>query len=386
VNIGFDISQTGAGKAGCGYFADAMARGLVREAAENEYTFFPSFGNFFFDAKMPVTCPIASPAAKYGPRHLTRTAASDFWEGDDLQASLAGLDVLHANNFWCPRPGQLSRTRIVYTLHDIGFLDHPWWTTEANRIGCFEGVFRAATAADWVVAVSEASREHFLRVFPGFPRDRVTVAYPCSRYEGSEIGTPPIAELGPNRFWLNVGTIEPRKNQLRLVEAYADYRNRVADPMPLVLAGGAGWLMQDFRNRIAELGVAEHVVFTGYVSDDQLAWLYRNAYALVFPSLFEGFGLPVLEAMKFGTPVVGSDRTSIPEIIGDSGIVIDPDDRGALADLMCKLGGSSEMREDLAALAGNRASKFSIKSSVDVLAGVYRDVCQQSKRLSPSPR
>src|SRR5690606_2058575 len=120
----------------------------------------------------------------------------------------------------------------------------PDWTTEANRAGCFDGMFRAAACADWVVAISEATRRDFLAAFPHFPQERVRVVHSLSRFrEPLPAGRRPrtLAALRPGQFWLSVGTLEPRKNQRMLVEAYARYRRAGGPPAPLVFAGGRGW-------------------------------------------------------------------------------------------------------------------------------------------------
>src|SRR5690606_22490391 len=112
-------------------------------------------------------------------------------------------------------PTQLQSTRLIYTFYDMGFLINPEWSTETNRLGCFDGIFRSATSADWVIAISQASREDYLRTFPSFPPERIRVIYPCSRFSDSDaVGKKPSAlhSVGPNGYWLNVGTIEPRKN------------------------------------------------------------------------------------------------------------------------------------------------------------------------------
>ena len=164
MHIGFDISQTGSGKAGCGYFAHAMIKAMLELAPKHRYSLFPSFGDFYFDARMPIRNPYSGRDVHYGPRHLSRETARLFWTGSDVETSLGMPDIIHANNFWCPI--QLASSRLIYTFYDMGFAVEPAWTTEANRVGCFDGVFRSAMAADWVVAISEASRAHYLSVFP----------------------------------------------------------------------------------------------------------------------------------------------------------------------------------------------------------------------------
>ena len=127
-----------------------------------------------------------------------------------------------------------------------------------------------------------------------------------------------------------MGSLEPRKNHRRLLEAYA----RSGSSLPLVLAGGKGWLMDDF------MGPGERpagVVLTGYVADSELEWLYRNCFGFVYPSLFEGFGMPVLEALSLGAPVICSNTTSLPEVAGEAGLLVDPLDAGAIAAAMARL-------------------------------------------------
>ena len=157
IHIGFDVSQAGRRRAGCGFFAHAMAHELLRAAPANRYSFYPGFGDFYFDPLMPLVNPYRAPGSRYGPRHLTRGAASAFWRRPDLERALGGPEVVHSNNFWCPV--QLAASRLVYTCYDLGFTVDPAWTTEENRAGCWEGVFRSAVAADWVVAISNAKRE-----------------------------------------------------------------------------------------------------------------------------------------------------------------------------------------------------------------------------------
>lgn len=383
MHIGFDISQTGSGKAGCGYYAHALIKAILEIAPQNRYSLYPSFGDFYFDARMPLRNPYSGQHSEYGPRHLSREAAAAFWEDSGLEQSLGHPDVIHANNFWCPI--QLSSTRLIYTLYDLGFAIDPTWTTEANRIGCFQGVFRSAMAADWIVAISKASRQDFLSMFPNYPQERVRVIYPCSRFADPQAaGTvPKVADtLAPHGFWLSVGTIEPRKNQRRLAEAYAACLAGGARPMPLVLAGGKGWMMEDFQSHLERLGIAERVILTGYVSDEELIWLYRNCYANLYPSLFEGFGLPVLEGMQFGAATIASNSTSLPEVTGDAAISIDPLDVDAWRDALITLSNAPQERIRLSAAASAQAARFDWKSSAGELLSLYAEARAAAKRVA----
>jgi glycosyltransferase involved in cell wall biosynthesis len=381
MDIGFDISQTGTGKAGCGYYTHAMIKAMLSIAPEHDYSLYPSFGDFYFDAKMPFSNPYRGHSTSYGPRHLTRKTASAFWNQTDLDATLGHPDVVHSNNFWTPV--QLSAARLIYTLYDIGFAVNPDWTTEANRAGCFEGVFRSSVAADWVVAISDYSRAHYLKLFPHFPSNRVRVVYPCSRFDDArQQGSPPAATkpLDVGGFWLSVGTIEPRKNQRMLVKAYAQYLQAGGAPLPLVLAGGRGWLMEDFQDYLVELGISDRVILTGYVSDNELIWLYRNCYANLYPSVFEGFGLPVLEGMQFGAPTLSSNSTSMPEVAGDAATMLNPHDQHAWTQAMLELASDRDRRGRMGLAASARALTFDWNRSATAMLAIYEEATHSPKR------
>jgi glycosyltransferase involved in cell wall biosynthesis len=381
MHIGFDVSQTGSQKAGCGYYADALIKAMLVVAPQNRYSLFPSFGDFFFDAQMPIFNPSGGPRVNYGPRHLTRESAGNFWNREELEIAVGKPDVIHCNNFWAPI--QLTSSRLIYTLYDLGFATEAKWTTEANRVGCFEGMFRSSVAADWIVAISEHSRTHYLKVFPHFPSDRVRVVYPCSRFTDlTRHGIPPAAmkEYQASEFWLSVGTIEPRKNQRLLAEAYARYLEAGGRPMPLVLAGGKGWLMEDFQNHLSGLGILNHVKLLGYVTDDELVWLYRNCYANLYPSVFEGFGLPVLEGMQFGAPTMSSNATSMPEVTGETAILISPTDPDAWTYNMLELASNAERRRRLGAAAQQQAQRFNWENSAASVLKIYQEAINLPKR------
>jgi glycosyltransferase involved in cell wall biosynthesis len=381
MHIGFDVSQTGSGKAGCGYFAHAMIRAMLELAPTHRYSLFPSFGDFYFDPLMPVVNPYRGPRVRYGPRHLSRESAAAFWNAPAVEAALDHPDVIQANNFWCPV--QFAASRVIYTCYDLGFMVNPGWTTEANRVGCFEGMFRSAVAADWVVAISASTRASYLRAFPHFPEERIRVIHPCSRFADPDCEArrpKAMGDIAKGSFWLSVGTIEPRKNQLRLAQAYARYLALGGTPMPLVFAGGSGWLMEGFERTLQELGIRAHVVMTGYVSDDELAWLYRHCYANLYPSLFEGFGLPILEGMQFGAATVCSDSTSMPEVAGDAAILVAPEDIEGWARAMLLLAANRRERDRLAAVSKVRAAQFDRKASAGALLSLYEEAISAPKR------
>jgi len=216
MKIGFDVSQTGNGKAGCGYFADSLIQTLVKVDCQDEYILYPHFGTSFWDpTARRSTRMIYQPnvSKKVIGRNLTE--AMEFWQGipPDMEDQLGSPNIVHANNYSCPVGFQ--KARLVYTLYDLNFLEHPEWTTEQNRCVCFEGVFKASVYADFIVAISRYSHDKFLEFFPHYPAERIKVVSLGSRFPGKQdvVSRGKIfTKLRSGEFWLAVGTLEPRKN------------------------------------------------------------------------------------------------------------------------------------------------------------------------------
>jgi glycosyltransferase involved in cell wall biosynthesis len=384
VKIGFDISQTGTQKAGCGYFADGLIRHLAEIDTENQYLLYPTFGDSYWDPDWPSgICRIGQPNFHPGLGHRTHEAAKLFWNHPpvDFESKLGNPDIIHANNFYCPR--SLRNARLVYTLYDLSFLPYPEWTTEQNRTTCFEGVFHASLYADLIIAISHFSRKHFLEIFPHYPAERVVVVYPASRFApAAAVPMPKELSFLQLPFWLSVGTLEPRKNHEKLIRAYSLLKEKHTQPLPLVLAGARGWLMQDFEREVDFLNLKNDIIILGYVADPTLQWLYQNCFAFVYPSLFEGFGLPVLEALSLGAPVISSEVTSIPEIVGQGGILVNPFSEKAIYEAMNKLATDGELRMDLKRAAILQASQFSWKSAASKVLQCYQEVLLREKQVS----
>ncbi|MBC8419154.1 MAG: glycosyltransferase family 4 protein [Desulfobacterales bacterium] len=383
MKIGFDISQTGNNKAGCGYFADSLIQALISHDRINKYILYPHFGTSFWDPKGEST------TRRFDHPHVTRrTIGKDFGKSmsfwgnlpDDGEKDLGNPDIIHSNNYSCP--SGLRQARLVYTLYDLSFLEYPDLTTEENRGKCFEGVFSASIYADFIVSISDYSRKKFQEIFPHYPRKRIGVVPLGSRsFPEQTAGTQidDLKGLQAKEFWLVVGTLEPRKNLRRLLQAFSDYVRQTNDPYPLALAGGKGWLEEDLEEFIRGLGVSNHVHILGYVSDQELAWLYRNCLCFVYPSLYEGFGLPVLEAMGQGAAVITSNTTSLPEVAGDAAHYIDPLDVHDIAEAFLKLGSDGAYREALRKKAVMQAEKFSWEKSAKQVLDIYNQAMMLPK-------
>lgn len=383
MKIGFDISQTGKNKAGCGYFADSLIRALVELDRKNEYILYPHFGTTFWD-----------PEGEQGTRkidfpHVSRkrigrdfAGAMVFWSDlpPDAEKRLGNPDIIHCNNYFCPIG--IDGAKMVYTLYDLNFLQYPELTTEENRFKCFRGVFDAGTCADFIISISQYSRKKFLETFPHYPGGRIQVVPLGSRFVGGAIEgtqTQVLKSLEPGGFWLAVGTLEPRKNLRRLLKAFADYSDQSDAAYPLVLAGGQGWLEEDLEAFIKKLGLSSKVRILGYVSDPELIWLYSNCFSFVYPSLYEGFGLPVLEAMGLGAAVITSNVSSLPEVAGDAAHYVNPLDERDIAAAFAKLEHEINYREILRKKALVQADGFSWKDAALEVLRIYEKVMSMEK-------
>jgi len=379
MRIGLDVSQTGRLKTGCGYFADSLARHLVTADRSQTYLLYPTFGAGYWDATWR-TSTLRLPGEpnverlEWPVQRLDQLEA--FWlePTADLEARLGDPAVVHSHNFYCPTT--LRRARLVYTLHDLAFAAHPEWTTEANWRTCFEGVFAASVHADHIVAVSRATRQQFLELFPHYPSERISVIYEASRFSGQIGQSQPPAQLGhlqAGHFWLAVGSAEPRKNLFRLLEAYARLRAAGESDDPLVIVGPRDNGPDDLDRQMAALQLDErYVQRPGYLDDASLAWLYAHCLAFCYPSLFEGFGLPAIEAMSLGAAVLSSDTTALPEVVGDAGLLVDPTDSHAIYAGLRALATDETLRTALRARALERAAGFSWPAAAAQVLDVYR--------------
>lgn len=383
MKIGFDISQTGDNKAGCGYFADSLIQALTQHDRRNEYILYPHFGTSFWDPKAEST------ARRFDQPNVTRKVVGKnfgtsmtFWTNlpPGCEKELGRPDIIHANNYSCP--WGFKSARLVYTLYDLSFLEYPELTSEENRGKCFEGVFSASICADFIVSISDYSRKKFLEIFPHYPDKRIRVVPLGSRFLSDKTGRDQgqvLKGLQAGEFWLAVGTLEPRKNLRRLLRAFSDYVSQTNASYPLALAGGKGWLEKDLEEFIRGLGASNNVRMLGYVSDQNLAWLYQNCLSFVFPSLYEGFGLPVLEAMGQGAAVITSNTTSLPEVAGDAAHYIDPLDEHGITEAFFKLGSDGAYREALRKKAVIQAEKFSWEKSAEEVLHIYDRVLSMPK-------
>jgi glycosyltransferase involved in cell wall biosynthesis len=289
-------------------------------------------------------------------------------------------DVCHFTNalapLWQPRP-------FVLTIHDASLFLYRQYHPTARLLTIRLLLPMVARRASAIVTVSKHARQDLIRVLRLAP-DKVHLVY-----EAAPADYHPVTDASvlmavrrrhnlPEKFLLYVGTLEPRKNLVRLVRAFAHLR-RHGCAHHLVLAGPPGWLMQDFEREIERLDLQQVVHPLGYVPTGDLPALFSMATVFVFPSLYEGFGLPPLEAMACGTPVITSNNSSLAEVCADAALLVDPHDEIALADGLEKLLADAEWRLELGRRGLRRVKDFSWNRAAQETAAIYHDVLRTSR-------
>jgi glycosyltransferase involved in cell wall biosynthesis len=288
------------------------------------------------------------------------------------RARADGAAVLHVQYVAPP----ISLTPIVNAVHDISFEDLPDLFSRSTTLRLKASIRFSVRRARAVLALSAFTRERILHHYDIAP-ERVVVAHAgvdrrWQRLPEAEIAGRLEASDLPPRFVLAVGNLHPRKNLPRLIRAVAEARRLGVGDVGLVIAGQRGWRGEDVSAEIARADGADWVRLTGYVSDDVLEALYNRASVVCYPSLYEGFGLPVAEALAIGAVVVASDATSIPEVAGDAAILVDPrEDTAVTAGLISALT-DDRLRARLMAAGPAQASKFTWAACAEATMAAYR--------------
>jgi len=270
----------------------------------------------------------------------------------------------------------------VVTVHDLGFRYFPqahrpldrWYLQWSTR-------YHARTRAH-LLADSEATKHDLIEAY-GIPSRRITVVYPGRDESLKRVKDAAAVAAVKERYGisgdyiLHLGTLHPRKNLLCLVEAFAMLQKHLgpqASDWRLVLAGRKGWLCEPLFRRVAALGLEDRVVFTGYIPQADLPALLSGAHCFAFPSLYEGFGFPLLESMSCGTPVICSNTSSLPEVADDAALLVDPQDTPAWADGLHRLLTNAELTQSLIQRGYRQVQRFSWSRAAQQVLQVFSEV------------
>ena len=286
-------------------------------------------------------------------------------------------DLTHFFNYIVP-PHVGGKT--VVTVHDMVYRAFPETVRGRTRHMLDLGLVTSMKRADRIVTDSEFSKSEILKYYPEF-QEKLRVV-PCgvdlSRFHpvtDANAVTQVREKYGiGERYFLYLGTLEPRKNLVRLIEAYAEYAKSCDAPAQLVLAGAKGWLYDEIFARVQELGLSDRVLFTQYIDSADMCALMSGALAFTFPSLYEGFGMPPLEAMACGTPVLVSDAASLPEVTGDAAVIVKAEDTASITAGLCILHEDAALRERLSREGLSRAQGFTWDRSAELLYQVYQEI------------
>ena len=296
------------------------------------------------------------------------------------------VDVLHVQFTappFCPCP-------VVVSIHDLSFEHLPETFKRRSRTQLRLTVRHSARRASRILSLSEYTRRDIIETY-GIDAERVsTIPLAAAEHFGPIDDNRELQRVRHNYgidgdYILSVGSIQPRKNLARLIRAYALLRgNCSADKLPkLVLVGKCAWLYDETLRTLDQAGVKDTVILTGYVPESDLPALYSGALCFVYPSYFEGFGLPPLEAMKCGAPVIVGDRTSLPEVVGNAALAVNPFDVEAIAGAISRLINNSALRRELSAKGQERAKEFSWQDTARKTLTVYTEVARGGHGVPP---
>lgn len=282
------------------------------------------------------------------------------------------VDIYHCPDFVLP---PLRDAAGIITVHDLAFLRVPECADPSLRRYLSAAVPRSLQRAKHVLADSGNTRQDLIELLNVAPK-RISVVPAAVDQQFRRVEDPRLLREVRRRYSidgpyiLSTGTLEPRKNLARLIEAHARLRQRFQTAPPLFIAGGRGWLYEDVLESAQREG-QDHVRLLGYVPDQHLPSLYSMAELFVFPSLYEGFGLPPLEAMACGTPVVCSNRPSLPEVVGDAALMVDPEDEDALCEAMQNVLVDPSTRQALSRKGLSQAQRFTWTQAAERLLEAY---------------
>jgi len=313
--------------------------------------------------------------------HFTR----DLWEQAYLPLKLhkAKIDVYHGPNYVLPILGD---TGMVLTAYDMISFATPEWYKRISRFRVQRLLKMSVKRAHKIITGSENSKRDIIKIL-GVPKEKVRVVYigvddiykPVN--DKHQLDSAKVRYKIAGRFILHVGSLSPRKNIPQLIDAYNRLPAEILEEYQLVIVGKRSWKADEIFAKVKQLRLEDKVVFTGFVEDRDLPLLMNRAALLALPSLYEGFGIPPLEAMACGTPVVASNTSSIPEVVGNAALLFDPYNVEEMADAMHRALTDEQLRSDLRQKGFERVKQFSWERAARETLAVYEEVYDAKRKL-----
>ncbi len=270
------------------------------------------------------------------------------------------IDIFFSPAHYLPR---FSLVKTVVTIHDLSFLYFPKEFLLKDLIQLKLWTKYSIKKANKIIAVSKTTKKDIIKNY-NIPEEKIEVIYNGYEKISNTKSEKFTIKIQNKPYILYVGTIQPRKNINVLIEAFSKFKLLYPD-YQLIIAGKKGWLYKDIFKKVIDFGLEDCVFFTDYISENQLIFLYKNAFCLVIPSLYEGFGIPLLEAMNFDCPVISSYSSSLPEIAGDAALYFDPNNYLDLVEKLKLLRENSDLKKDLIKKGKERIKQFSWKKTAE---------------------
>ncbi|MCP4264284.1 MAG: glycosyltransferase [Candidatus Brocadiaceae bacterium] len=376
--IGMNVSKSFDVKTGVGRYTLNLCKSILRADSKNEYFLYSSDqtdGVCRSDMKRVHDRKTGIIFRNNLLRILWEQIALPFFSVSDK------LDLYH---FTDHALSLLLRTHpTIITVHDIAFIRFPHLFNKSRQVYKKYIFEKSIKKADFIVVPSYSTKKDILHYYR-IEEKKIRVVY-----NGIESRFRPIGNVEeyrrknnlPSKMILNVGTLEPRKNIVALIKAFEKLRERGLNDYSLVIAGGKGWLYKQILEEIKNNEVSQSILYLDVVKDEDLPVLYNCADIFVYPSLYEGFGLPPLEAMACGVPVITSDTSSLPEVVGDAGIMINPTDVNSLCDSIYNLLNDRELRNRMRVRGLERSKLFSWEKAAKDMLGIYNELCSKTSLL-----
>ncbi|MCA9887846.1 MAG: glycosyltransferase family 4 protein [Anaerolineae bacterium] len=377
VTITIDYTPAYEQGAGIGRLIRELTHALAHVDSSTEYKLFVAGAN-----KKPLP-PLPGPNFSFRSTRITPQWLARIWQRAHLPIPVEVFtgqhDLYHATDFVLPPT--LPSTKTILTVHDLSFVKVPETASPSLKRYLDEVAPRSLKRADYIIADSIATKDDSADVY-GIGPDKISVVYGAIQPDFRHIDDAATVQfirdkygLGSRPYLLAVGTVQPRKNYSRIIQALAILRSEGHD-IQFVIAGGKGWLQDEMYATMDATKMSDYVKLIGYADDADLPVLYSQAACVVFPTLYEGFGFPILEGMACGTPVVTSNVSSLPEVAADAAIIVDPYDVDAIADGIRRSLMDGALRDRLIEAGYQRASEFTWQKSAESLWQVYQHVLQ----------
>lgn len=373
--IGIDYTPAYEQGGGIGRYVRELTSALAQIDTANQYQLFVS------GAKLQDLPPTLSQNFTWKPSPITPKWFARIWHRAHIplpvEVFIGDVDLYHATDFVLPPTH--SKTKTLLTVHDLSFVRVPDTATPSLRAYLNAVVPQSVKRADHILADSQATKDDLIDLYQT-PSEKITVLLSGVDERFKEIQDHHIRtsirqkyKLADHKYILSVGTVQPRKNYSRIIRVLADLHEQGHD-IHYAIAGGKGWLEDEMYQAINETGLSDYVHLLGFVDDEDLPALYSSAECLVITSLYEGFGLPILEAMACGTPVVTSTLSSLPEVAGNAGILVDPLDTDAIREAIRTILTDRSEQKRLREAGFEQVKNFTWHNSAQHLKSIYESV------------